>query len=97
MSRTENMTDWRSNASKRRTRGLIETTLARIISLHDGRSVAAHLVTILRKKKIGENKDKSPIFRDPYTLTDEEFLKILEAYEEELDLEALESLNPEEE
>lgn len=90
---TKAKTDWKSNAKKKRERGLIETTWAQIISLYDDRPVAVHMVNILRSKGsvVGKKPDGSPIYRDPYYLTDEEVLKIMEGYKEELDIEALES------
>lgn len=95
MSRSETPTDWRSNANKRRTRTLIEATWSQIISLYDDKPVAVHMVNILRSKGtvVGKRADGSPIYRDPYYLDDSETLKIMEAYREELDLEALESVN----
>lgn len=42
------------------------------------------------EKKVA--KVKVPIYRDPYYLGDPELLKIMETYREELDIEALESL-----
>lgn len=91
----ETPTDWRSNANKRRTRTLIETTWSQIISLYDDKPVAVHMVNILRSRGavVGKRSDGSPIYRDPYFLDDSEILKIMEAYREELDLEALDSLN----
>ena len=84
---------WRINASKRRTRALIETTWAQIISLYDDKPVAVHMVNIMRSKGavVGKRADGSPIYRDPYYMSDEETLKIMESYREELDLEALDS------
>lgn len=102
-------TDWRSNANKRRTKGLLDTTLGRIISLHDDKPVAVHLVNIMRSKGIimgykeerhvikgldGKDKIvtiKVPIYKDPYYLEDEDLLKIMETYEEELNIDALDS------
>ncbi len=111
----ETPTDWRSNANKRRTRGLIETTIARIISLHDDKPVAVHMINILRSKGniVGYKEEKQvvkgtldgkdkvvtikvPIYRDPYYIEDEDLLKIVETYEEELDVDALDSAQLEE-
>lgn len=114
MSRIETPTDWKSNASKRRTRSLIETTWAQIISLYDDKPVAVHMVNVIRSKgqivrykeeeiivrdKDGKGKvikTKVPIYKDPYYIDDSELLKLMEIYREELDLNALESLQPEE-
>lgn len=84
---------WKINAHKRRTRALIETTWAQIISLYDDKSVAIHMVNILRSKGaiVSRKPDGSPVYRDPYFITDVEILKIMEVYREELDLDALES------
>ncbi len=100
---------WRINAGKRRTRSLIETSWAQIISLYDDKPVAVHMVNILRsrgaiagyreessiiKDALGNEKIakiKVPIYKDPYYMSDEEVLKIMESYREELDVDALDS------
>jgi hypothetical protein len=84
---------WRINADKRRTNALIDTTWAQIRALYDHIPVAVHMVNIVRSKGVivGKKADGSPIYRDPYFMTNEETLKIMEAYREELDLEALDS------
>lgn len=84
---------WRINANKRRTKALLDTTWSQIITLYDHIPVAVHMVNIMRSKGaiVGKRADGSPIYRDPYYMSDEETLKIMEAYREELDLEALDS------
>ncbi len=89
--------DWKKNAEKRRTRQLAVKTLIDILELYPDVSIANHLTTILRSKGLvtGEDKEGFPTFRDPYFIKDESLVKILENYKEELDLIALEALNPE--
>lgn len=91
---TETPTDWRSNANKRRVRSLLTTTWCQILEIYDDKRASVHMVNILRSKGaiVGKRADGSPIYRDPYHLDDSELLKIMEAYREELDLEALESV-----
>lgn len=90
--------EWKKNAEKRRVKQLVIKTLVDILELYPDTSTAIHLVTILRSKglKTGENQDGTPKYRDPYFIKEESLLKVLENYKEELDLIALESLNPEE-
>lgn len=87
-------TDWKTNAKKIRVRSLACTTLLQIFEIYDDQSIAMHLVNILRSRGAieGRNPDGSPRFRDPYYLKDEDILKIMENYREELDVTALESL-----
>lgn len=86
-------TDWKTNANKRRTRSIAGQTLIQIFEIYDDKSLAAHLISLIRSKGVvvGQNKDGSPKYRDFYYLKDEEVLKILESYREELDVDALES------
>lgn len=88
---TENPTDWKAHAKKRRIKQLVNTTLLQILELYPDTRTAVHLVNIQRFLRAtpnpGENKP-----RDPYFLTEEEVLKVLENYKEELDRDALESL-----
>ena len=78
--------EWRSNANKRRTRGLICTELLELFEIYDDMTVAAHLVNILRSKGrvVGFNTDGTPKYRDPYHIKDEELLKDLESYKASL-------------
>lgn len=89
----DKLTDWRSNAKKRRIRSLIAQQLLQIFEIYEDRGTAAHMVNILRSKGkvVGFNKDGSAKYRDPYYMQDEETLKLIENYREELDLIALES------
>jgi len=89
----ETSTDWKSNAKKRRIRQLTVATWLQVLELYPDRPVAVHMVNVLRSKGtvVGKKPDGSPKYRDPYYITDEDILKILEGYKEELDLEALES------
>lgn len=89
-----NATDWRTNANKRRTRSLIVTTFTQILELYPDKPAAVHMVNLLRSKGVvsGENKDGSPKYRDPYFIDDPEMLKLMETYREELDLDALETI-----
>lgn len=112
MRKDANLTDWKSNANKRRVRSIAGQTLIQIFEVYDDRAIAAHLVNILRSRGIvveykdeehkvkfehnGEILEKTvvikvPVFRDPYYMKDDEFLKIAETYREDLDLIALES------
>ena len=100
MSIAKNPTDWRSNAKKHRIKQLVNTTWLQILELYPETRTAVHIVNIQRKMKFvphdsevtkGEQK-----FRDPYFVSEEEMLKILENYKEELDRDALEALNDEE-
>lgn len=93
MRKDANLTDWKSNANRRRVRSIAGQTLIQIFEVYDDRAIFAHLVNILRSRGIitGHNKDGSPIFRDPYFIKDDEGLKIIETYREDLDLIALES------
>ena len=81
-----NATDWRSTASKRRTRGIIGNELVALFEVHDDIPIAQHLVGIMRSKgkTIGTNADGTPKYRDFYSIKDEEFLKDLEAYKEDI-------------
>lgn len=89
--------EWKKNAEKRRVKQLVIKTLVDVLELYPDTSTAIHLVTILRSKglKVGENPDGTDKYRDPYFIREEAMLKILENYKEELDIMALESLNPE--
>ena len=106
MSRAENETkkEWQKTANKRRTRALLETTWSQIIAIYDDKPIFVHMVNILRSKGAIAGyreeeevvngklvKTKVPIYRDPYYIDDEEALKIMEAYREELDVDALDS------
>ena len=90
---------WKKNANIRRTRGLIETELLQLFEIHHDLPVAAHLVNILRSKGniVGKRADGSPIFRDPYYMEDEQFLKELENYREQQDRKVMEDKELEEE
>ncbi len=94
----KNLTDWKSNASRRTTRTCVSRTLLDIFELYDDRPIAVHLVSILRSKGtvVGKNKDGTVKYRDPYFITDAEILKILENYREELDSYVIESLQEKE-
>jgi len=98
MSIAKNSTDWRSNAKKHRIRQLIVTTWLQILELYPDKPMAVHMVNILRSRGTvtGTNSDGTPKYRDPYFITDEEALKILESYKEELDQDALDFLNEKE-
>ena len=89
--------DSKTNAAKRRTRSLIGTTFVQIVEIYDDSSAAVHMVNILRSKGTvtGVDKNGNPKYRDPYFIRDEEMLKIMENYREELDMNALESLQTE--
>ena len=78
--------DYQKIADERRTRQLINNGLLSLFEVYDEIPVAVHLVNILRSKgKIVDHKeDGTPVYRDPYTLTDAQFLKDLEAYEIDL-------------
>ena len=94
----DHVTDWKSNAKKKRTRQLIVNTWVQILELYPERGAAVHMVNVLRSKGTitGTKPDGSPKYRDPYFITDEEMVKILEVYRDELDKEALDSLQIEE-
>lgn len=79
-------TEWKSAANARRVRQLISNELLALFETHDDIPVAQHLVNITRSKgKVVDHKpDGSPIYRDPFTIRDEDFLKELESYSEEL-------------
>ena len=95
MSRLDN--DSKANATKRRTRSLIGTTFVQIVEIYDDYSAAVHMVNLLRSKGnvVGVDKNGTPKYRDPYFIKDEEMLKIMENYREELDMNALESIQTE--
>lgn len=78
---------WRGTANKRRTRSLIGNELLQIFEIYDDISIPVHLVNILRSKGkiIGKKPDGTPIYRDPYHISDEEILKDIEVYRVELD------------
>lgn len=95
----ENPTDWKTNAKKRRIRQLVNTTLLQILELYPDTRSAVHLVNIMRilrstPSQIMASADGKP--RDPYFLSEEEVLKTLENYKEELDRDALEAIDEEE-
>ena len=94
MSKDLTQTHCKSNAKNRRIRSLAATTLLKIFELYDDQSIAMHLVNILRSRGAIEKKnpDGTVKYRDPYYLKDEDILKIMENYKEELDVTALESL-----
>lgn len=100
----ENLTDWRSNARRRRVRSIAGQALIQIFELYDDKAIFQHLVNIMRSKGIivgyktvtitvdGKKKEiQEPIYRDPYYIKDDEGLKIIENYREELDVDALDS------
>jgi len=95
----EQMADWKINAKKKRTRQLIVNTWVQILELYPERAAAIHMVNVMRSKGnvTGTKPDGSPKYRDPYFITDEEMVKILENYRDELDREALDSLQIDEE
>lgn len=99
MSKELTQKDWKSNAKDRRIRSMAATTLLKIFELYDDQSIAMHLVNILRSRGAVEKKlpDGTVKYRDPYYIKDEDILKIMENYKEELDLQALEALQPDEE
>lgn len=78
--------EWKTAANARRIRQLISNELLSLFEIHDDVPVAVHLVNITRSKgKIVDHKpDGTPIYRDPYTMRDEDFLKELESYSEDL-------------
>ena len=88
----KNPTDWKFNAKKRRIRQLVNTTWLQILELYPDRSAAVHMVNILRSKGTvtGTTSSGDPKYRDHYFISDEEILKIMESYKEELDRDALE-------
>jgi len=94
MKDNNNSSDWKSSQNKRRISSLISTTLLQIFEVYDDKTVANHLINILRSRGTvtALNKDGTPKYRDPYFIKDEEILKIMENYKEELDNEALERL-----
>ena len=89
--------DWRQNAKKRRIRSLIGITWSQILEIYDDTPAAIHTVNIMRSRGevVGKKPDGSPRFKDPYYMDDEEYLKRMENYREELDREALFNANPE--
>lgn len=78
--------EWKSAANARKIRQLISNELLSLFEIHDDVPVAEHLVNITRSKGkvVGQKPDGSPIYRDPYTIKDEDFLKELESYSEDL-------------
>ena len=86
MSKESTNNDWRSTANKRRTRSIIGNEIVAMIEVYNDIPVAQLFVTIMRSKgKIQGNKPNGdPIYRDPYKIHDEEFLKELEATKEDL-------------
>jgi len=90
----ETNTDYKTEAGKKRTRQLIVQNWIQILELYPERSVAVHMMNTLRSKGIvaGVKTDGSPKYRDPYFIKDEEMVKILENYRDELDNEILDSL-----
>lgn len=96
MTNINNPTDWKSNAKKRRIKQLVNTTLLQILELYPETRTTIHLVNIQRRLKVVSSIEegvKESKFRDPYFVSEEELLKILENYKEELDRDALEALN----
>lgn len=92
-------TDWKANATKKRIKQLLITTWVQIIELYPETPYAVHTVNLMRSRGnvVGKNKDGTPKYRDPYFLKDEDMLKIMESYREELDLMTLESVQNTEE
>lgn len=86
MSENKSANDWRSTANKRRTRGIIGSELVALFEVHDDIPIAQHLVNIMRSKGkiVGTKPDGTPIYRDFYSIKDEEFLKELEGYKEDI-------------
>ena len=79
---------WRGTANKRRTRGLVGNELIQIFEIYDDTPIAMHIMSIMRSrgKPVGFKADGvTPIFRDPYYMSDEELLKEVELYREEKD------------
>jgi len=73
------------NKDRRRTRSLFITELSSIIEVHDDETIAMHLINILRSKGkiVGSNPDGTPIYRDPFFITDAELLKDTENYSQQ--------------
>lgn len=96
--KTKPTSAWKKNANIRRTRGLVGTELIQLFEIHEDLPVAAHLVNILRSKGniVGKRADGSPIYRDPYYMEDEQFLKELEIYRVKQDERVLEDKEDEE-
>lgn len=59
-------TDWKSNAKRRKTRGIISTELIQLFEIHDDLPVAAHLINIVRSKGAiaGYKETKVPVIKD---------------------------------
>ncbi len=94
-----NFPEWKINSKNKRTRQIIVNTWIQILELYPERGAAVHMVNVLRSKGTtdGVKPDGTPKYRDPYFIKDEELVKILESYRDELDREALESLQSEDE
>jgi hypothetical protein len=78
--------EWKAAANARKIRQLISNELLSLFEVHDDVPVAQHLVAITRSKGkiVGHKPDGTPIYRDPFTIKDEDFLKELESYSEDL-------------
>jgi hypothetical protein len=85
--------NWKANAKKHRVRSLIVTEMSHLLEIYNDTASAVHLINIIRSKGEveGKNPDGTVKYKDPYFLTDEDLLKRIENYREELDRAALES------
>lgn len=79
--------EWKITANKKRTRSLISNGLTALFEVHSEVAIAQHLVSIMRSKGkvVGKKPDGTPIYRDFYSIDDQEFLKDMEAYTADLE------------
>lgn len=86
MSKEQTTPGWREMANKKRIRSIIGNEIVGLIEVYNNMPVAQLLVSIIRSrgKVQGYKPDGTKIYRDPYSLTDAELLKELEACKEEL-------------
>jgi len=91
-----NQKEWQVNAKKRRIKSLIGVTWCQILEIYDDTPAAVHTVNIMRSRGevVGTKTDGTPKYKDFYYTGDEEYLKRMENYREELDREALMAANP---